>query len=121
MIKLKILDWGKLKQEVDFVGYNADHTVCYIYDENHAKHSLISTEKKLWAGGIGSPFIKTGICKDGNGTKFIPTFSRVCRKQATVKFVSPCSKPKGCISKATTTQHTRSAFLNYWKSVRRRG
>ena len=43
MIKLKILDWGKLKQEVDFVGYNADHTVCYIYDENHAKHSLILT------------------------------------------------------------------------------
>jgi hypothetical protein len=41
MTKLKILDWGKIEREVDFVGYNSDHTICYIYDENHTKRALI--------------------------------------------------------------------------------
>ncbi len=43
MNTLKILDWCKLKREVTFVGYNADRTICYIYDENHAKRSLMWT------------------------------------------------------------------------------
>jgi len=43
MNTLKILDWGKLKREVDFIGYSADHTICYIYDEDRAKRSLILT------------------------------------------------------------------------------
>jgi hypothetical protein len=34
MNTLKILDWGKLKREVDFIGYSTDHMICYIYDEN---------------------------------------------------------------------------------------
>jgi len=43
MIKLNIFDWGKVKREVDFVGYNADHTICFVYNEDHARRSLILT------------------------------------------------------------------------------
>lgn len=43
MNTLTILDWDRIKRTVDFVGYNADRTICYIYDENHAKRSLILT------------------------------------------------------------------------------
>ncbi len=40
MSKLTILEWSGVKREVHFVGYNRDHTACFIRDELNARRAI---------------------------------------------------------------------------------
>jgi hypothetical protein len=40
MGKLAILQWSGVKREVHFVGYNREHTACFIRDEQNARRAI---------------------------------------------------------------------------------
>src|SRR5262245_8683524 len=49
MSKLSIFEWSGAKREVHFVGYNRDHTVCFIRDEQNARRAITLSLPEFFA------------------------------------------------------------------------
>jgi hypothetical protein len=66
MSTLSILQWSGVKREVHFVGYNRDHTACFIRDEQNSRRAITLHLPKTFdlhfyqnpIGKDGSPLVK---------------------------------------------------------------
>ncbi len=48
MSKLSIIQWSGVKREVHFVGYNRDHTACFIRDEQNGRRAITLSLPKFF-------------------------------------------------------------------------